>query len=99
MRLLNTLLMILLLSIAPALAEEHEEGGEAEKPENRIGLIFEMAIIPESSSEGHSDGTDEKKGLFVPAIGVEYLRSIAPGGNSAYPPSSSWPTTSSLTGI
>jgi hypothetical protein len=71
------LIAALLLPIAHAFAEEHEENGETEKQKNRIGLIFEMAYIPEGSSTDEHGTTDEKKGAFVPTVGLEYTRFIA----------------------
>lgn len=77
MRHQSLLLVCLLLLVLPAIAEEREEDAEAKNVKNRIGLIFEMALIPEGSSEDEHGTTDARKGVFVPTVGLEYTRFIA----------------------
>jgi hypothetical protein len=73
MKNLIALLIAMLISAAPLIGEEHGEGEGAEMPENRIGAIVAMTLVPEGSSD-----PDSKKGILVPTIGLEFLRAVAP---------------------
>ena len=71
--LISLFLLISLQTATSVFAQEHEGVYK-----NRLGLEFAGTFIPTGSSdENCEDCSDNKEGILVPTIGLEYVRSIS----------------------
>lgn len=71
---LSTLFLISFLS----LAQEHSNEEEEQEGKNRIGFVLEATFIPEGTSDEHCEECEgESKGIVVPTIGLDYIRTLS----------------------